>query len=478
MDNLDILRVRFHFGGEFDFNGHSLLYVGGRSAMSYLERDKVSLPELRGYLTDHIGLTDEDQVTFHWLFPGKELSNGLRNLNDDKSCIYMSDSISEGGVADIYVEVFKDFPDDNVVMSAGTPACVMCKEPRRKLVFVSSPSKEQSNKNVMKLKAFYSSPGKSTGHKYTSNGNEEDASDDEVSESDDDQEGAHGDEGSESDDSDYIQGDEDTSEEDEEAVQMRQHAKEARKNPSTVVTPIPEALVHPDEDDEALALCDDTEPAYMDSSEEASYDDAEEGESVRRKSRFPKFDNKAPIPKFVVDMAFRGRTKFKEALIKYRLAVRRHLRFPKDERARIRARCSWSDCQWMIYGSKRTNSDWFQVRSFNDVHTCPKRRDNRLVTARRIADRYEHIIKANPSWKLQNIKDTVFFEMFANVSLSKIKRAKGIVMTRVYESAKGEYSKVFEYQVEILRTNPGSTVVVCLDPDYSEPVLSENLCLF
>jgi hypothetical protein len=33
--------------------------------------------------------------------------------------------------------------------------------------------------------------------------------------------------------------------------------------------------------------------------------------------------------------------------------------------------------------------------------------------------------------------------MGAEVSLSKIKRAKSIVMRRIYESCKGEYAKVF-----------------------------------
>lgn len=69
-----------------------------------------------------------------------------------------------------------------------------------------------------------------------------------------------------------------------------------------------------------------------------------------------------------------------------------------------------------------------------------------MVTRPRIADKYEYINKANPSWKLQNIKEIVLLEMGADVSLSKIERAKAIVMRRIYESCKGEYAKIFEYQ--------------------------------
>lgn len=31
----------------------------------------MSLPELRGHLADHVPLTHEDDVEFHWLFPVK-----------------------------------------------------------------------------------------------------------------------------------------------------------------------------------------------------------------------------------------------------------------------------------------------------------------------------------------------------------------------------------------------------------------------
>jgi len=103
------------------------------------------------------------------------------------------------------------------------------------------------------------------------------------------------------------------------------------------------------------------------------------------------------------------------------------------------------------------------------VHTCPARRDNSLVTSRRIADRYEKFIKANPQWSIQSMKETVQEEMFADVSNSKIKRAKSIVMQRMYGATKGEYAMVFDYQLELLRSNHGSTIVVKLDTEEPEP---------
>ena len=60
--------------------------------------------------------------------------------------------------------------------------------------------------------------------------------------------------------------------------------------------------------------------------------------------------------------------------------------------------------------------------------------------------------------------------MFANVSLSKCKRAKQIEMGRWLDRTKGEYTRVYDYQEELLRSNPGSTIVIKLDPEFEDLV--------
>ena len=221
-----------------------------------------------------------------------------------------------------------------------------------------------------------------------------------------------------------MEGDDDTSGDDEEANEFMMNARIQRKNPAAVVAISHKACIHDvliHESGEENGSLDEFDPPMMDSSDEASYEDEDDGEGIRRKSSFIRYDSEAVIPNFCVGMTFSGRVQFKQALIKYGLATQRHLSFPKDEKDRIRAKCSWKGCPWFIFASNKTNSDRFQVKTFNNEHICPKRKDNRLVTGVRIADKYEHIIKANPSWKLQNIKETVLLDMGVDVSLSKVK---------------------------------------------------------
>ena len=88
MDMLGILPVRFHFNGEFINVGADLYYCGGNDAMSHIDRDKISLPELVGHLKDHCVVLDG--ALLHWLVPGKALLEicPRGNHRDDHISLY------------------------------------------------------------------------------------------------------------------------------------------------------------------------------------------------------------------------------------------------------------------------------------------------------------------------------------------------------------------------------------------------------
>ncbi|XP_062203068.1 uncharacterized protein LOC133905320 [Phragmites australis] len=319
--------------------------------MSYVERDKVSLPEIKGRLGDHVIVTDEMQL--HWLFPGKDLSSCLQLLIDDKVCCVMSDCITEG-VANIYVEVPLPYVSDMAVAADGVHT------PKQKRKKTSQPE--------------YSEPYQT-----------------------------------EDSDSDYQPNSDNSSADDEEAKELKLFAKIYKQKlkgkkvdmgNSTMVA----ALIETAQGNMVEDLEDGYDTLYFDSSEEYSYDEASDENNnyvVRRKSN------------------------------------------------------------WL----RRSQCEWFQVITLVDEQNCPRRRDNKLVTANVIDERYGELIKANPTWKLQNIQQTVLREMKADVTLSKCKRAKSIVLQKVLDKTKDEYTKVFDYQAELLRSNPGSTIAVALNPE-------------
>jgi hypothetical protein len=177
-------------------------------------------------------------------------------------------------------------------------------------------------------------------------------------------------------------------------------------------------------------------------------------------------------------MAFRDSRQFKKAVVRYGMKAHKSLKFVQNKKSKVRAICDWPGCQWLIYGSETTRSMWFKVVTFQDVHTCPPRRDNNLITSSVIAKHYYHQIKDNPTWKPALIKAAVQKDLFADVSISKCKRAKSIVQQKALDAMKGEYSRVYDYQLELLRSNPGSTIVVTLDLEIEDKQVFERFYVY
>jgi hypothetical protein len=178
---------------------------------------------------------------------------------------------------------------------------------------------------------------------------------------------------------------------------------------------------------------------------------------------------KTGVPQFQLGMKFRSKKHFKKAIIRYVLSDRRVINFIKDDTKRVRAKCDSQYYPWVCLLSKNSRSESWQIVTFEAYHTCPPRRDNRLVIARKIAEKYENFIIANPSWSFVSMKQTVQEEMFADVNVSKLKRAKGMVMQKAMDAMKGQYQRLYEYQLELLRSNPGSTVIVHKEKDVEPP---------
>lgn len=478
MDPFDFIAIRFHFGGEFLVHGGNLEYVGGSTAMSYVELDKLSFPEVKGHLVDHMSVTNV--MRLHFLKPGEELTKGLLLLYDDASCAVMQKHTTDGGVADIFVEdVRMDIYSGSDTMRQGTEA-VQFGSPEQKRM--------REDKDYRSFVKFYRSPSKVDslgGNGGATNSEEErDAIHDYDLELDGESDGKS--DGSaisdSSDDEEFMpHSDNASSAEDEEAIQLRKFAKEIKKNIKAKKIGIHGSQIG-DKNQEDLVPefpnLDEAGSPYYDSSEDYSYGENSDRETEMWKSLENRYDSKAAVPLFTLGMAFRDSRQFKKALVKYGIKSHKHIVFMKDEKNRVRAACSWPGCKWLIYGSKTSRSEWFKVVTFVDDHICPPRRDNKLVTSTRIAKRYYQEIRDNPNWKAQLIKKAVLRDMLADVSIAQCKRAKQLVLKAALDAMRGEYSRVYDYQLELMRSNPGSTIVVCLNPEFEEKVFERFYVCF
>jgi len=121
-------------------------------------------------------------------------------------------------------------------------------------------------------------------------------------------------------DADYQPQDMNSSGDDEETEQLRQFAKQIRMEIRGEKIDL--GAEHEDLEDGGSD--------YLNSSDDYSYGEDSDGETVRWKSTENKYDSKTHVPVFALGMAFRSSRQFKKALIKYGLTTHRHLLFPKD----------------------------------------------------------------------------------------------------------------------------------------------------
>lgn len=434
MDPTDTLSMRFHFLGEFVNDGRNLQYMGGRTEMSHIDRDKISLPEIKGHLADHVPLMKNWRL--HWLYPGLPLHAGLNLLVNDVSCMRMSTYIKDGTVADIYVEdAITQETEKKYHLGVGHEEAIVlpsqCSQAAKKLT-PKRKSKDgdhtpmKRNKKDIPYVPQTASEVKNKGKQIVSGsvpefvprevvGVEQDGT---TKPNEEEQDGRTkpNEEDSDSADDDYQPNEEDSDAENSEAEEMRKFAEQFKKDMKAkklgVATENEAEFVIPED----ANILDDGDST---SEEDGwSYDEESDGEGgttfVKRKSRWPRFNNSLEEPKFSLGMTFSTRSDFKDACKRYGLVTFRHIAFDKDEATKIRAKCTWPTCKWSCYASKSSRSTWFQIVTLNDEHHCVPRRNNKLVTSRVIAQKYGNLMKANPGWKMSSIKQTVLEEMMAD----------------------------------------------------------------
>ncbi|RYR10214.1 hypothetical protein Ahy_B05g078686 isoform A [Arachis hypogaea] len=80
-----------------------------------------------------------------------------------------------------------------------------------------------------------------------------------------------------------------------------------------------------------------------------------------------------------VGMKFRTKWKFREAVKKYTIQEGRSIKLVKNDNIRCRAVCKVSDCPWVTYASRDHEDTCWQIKTFNDDHTCPREDKNRTA---------------------------------------------------------------------------------------------------
>ncbi|XP_058726261.1 uncharacterized protein LOC131597588 [Vicia villosa] len=160
---------------------------------------------------------------------------------------------------------------------------------------------------------------------------------------------------------------------------------------------------------------------------------------------------------------FNTKDDFKEAIQTYSVQCGRALRFLKNDKQRVKVVCK-EGCQWEAYCGKLPNEETWQLRKLVDIHSCSREYNVKMMSTKWLSKRLQNSLKSNPKLKLKDIKEKAQKKWNVGVNKTKAIRARFAARDMVDGSFLGDYTRIYDYCHEVLRTNPGSTVKLNVTP--------------
>ena len=109
----------------------------------------------------------------------------------------------------------------------------------------------------------------------------------------------------------------------------------------------------------------------LDDSDEENQDEDEVRQPKIKVDKFPQFHEKVQYGhvKFEVGMVFPNLDAFKKVVKDYAVYEGKPIKLPKNDKVRCRA-IYFEPCPWKLLCSWSKDIQSYQIKTFNDVHTC------------------------------------------------------------------------------------------------------------
>ncbi|WVZ03656.1 hypothetical protein V8G54_024462 [Vigna mungo] len=154
------------------------------------------------------------------------------------------------------------------------------------------------------------------------------------------------------------------------------------------------------------------------------------------------------------------------AIKSYAVENGKNLKLVKNDKKRIRVRClgSKGECPWVAYfGFMGAVNSW-QLRTVVHSHTCSREHKVRVFNAKWLSRKLEKTVRKNPNVKGVDIREKISRKWNIAISKNMAYRAKTYASDKVAGSFTEQYTRIFDYAHELLARNPGSTILVKVEP--------------
>ncbi|XP_012842534.1 PREDICTED: uncharacterized protein LOC105962758 [Erythranthe guttata] len=190
--------------------------------------------------------------------------------------------------------------------------------------------------------------------------------------------------------------------------------------------------------------------------------DEDEGKG---RMKFPKFNPKTENknPDIMLGLIFSSKKEAKFAIESHCFRRGMMVKFPKNDAIRLRAVCKKEGCGWYIHVSKMQNDHSWQVKTYNPIHTkCSWNYNNTSLKSGWIGKTFMKKLKDNPKLGTNEFRSEICTTLKANITRSQAYRARKKAIKIIQGTLEEQFSKIYDYCLEIERTNPGSTVIMKL----------------
>ncbi|XP_060670936.1 uncharacterized protein LOC132800712 [Ziziphus jujuba] len=174
---------------------------------------------------------------------------------------------------------------------------------------------------------------------------------------------------------------------------------------------------------------------------------------------------------------FASHIEFKEYLVNYALSGGWNIRFTKNASWKVTEMCE-EGCPWRVHASNMQAQETFQIKTLQEEHTCTRSLTNRFMKSKWLAKRYFNDFRANPNMKLSTFQDKVKQDLIVDITRSQAYRAQEKANSMAAGDVAEQYSRLWDYCVEIDRSNPRSRCKLKINKESGKSIFQRiYICL-
>ncbi|XP_061364074.1 uncharacterized protein LOC133307564 [Gastrolobium bilobum] len=144
-------------------------------------------------------------------------------------------------------------------------------------------------------------------------------------------------------------------------------------------------------------------------------------------------------------MEFVSLQEFKNVVKDYSIDLGRQFKWLKNDKVKARAKCSNDECDRMIYCAWNNKMAAFQVKTFNDIHTCCRLFRSKRASRDWVAKKLEKRLMTQPNMTRVEAYDHMKEEYKVHVHLKKVTKELHKAKAKIEGGEKEQYAKLRDY---------------------------------